>query len=105
MRKEGEDTLREVMVDTAACSQFYITEYHHHTNKAGRSVPPRSATLDLGGGHCLEADHLKSLPNPANNFILGRELLHKYNAVLDCGNDYVVFKVGDKHLRVFFVKE
>ncbi|MPC76924.1 hypothetical protein E2C01_071360 [Portunus trituberculatus] len=52
-------------------------------------------------GRCpLETDQVKLLPSMKYDFVMGRNLLFKYNATVDYGNHFVTFQVGSYTAKV-----
>ena len=85
-----------VVVDTGATG-FYTT-------RTLTKKPPPRASLHLGSGSFMEAS-LELQPSNYKFYILGTELLYKYDAIVDYGYAFVTFKVGNKYLRVLHEQE
>ena len=57
--------------------------------------------LNLGDGSCLQAKKVQTLKSHLHDFVLGQQLLHDYNAVVDYGLSTLTFTMGDgRYLRV-----
>lgn len=99
--------LMEVVVDTGVPG-FYVNQrtnkniiLHLEKQAMTRVSPFRRVSLDLGGGKCLEAEPLEATPHDhAEDFFMGRALLHKYEALLNYSRGSVSFRVGNRRLRV-----
>ena len=97
--RKGSKKPTHVLVDTGAAG-FFTTKYLMRRTK----VMPKHASLLLEAGSCLNTT-LQIRPTNDRFCILGRNLLYKYDAVVDYGRSLVTFKVGDKDLRIFHCPE
>lgn len=64
-----------------------------------RGVAPRRVSLVLGDGSCLRAK-LDTMPGDSTDFLMGEQLLYKYNALVDYAGHSLTFRMGGKHVRV-----
>ena len=87
----------DVLLDTGAPG-FYTTKLL--MQKIDYSVKPQYATIHLGDGSFLNTG-LEVRKTNDQFFILGCNLLYKYEAVVDYSGAFITFKVGSKYLRVF----
>lgn len=96
--------LRMVLLSTAMysfyCSQRIKCKFEL---KLGKRSGIENVTLDLGGKHILKRIQLKVLPHMNTDFVMGRQLLHKYEATIDFKRNEMVIPRSDLVSKVSLV--
>ncbi|MPD00690.1 hypothetical protein E2C01_096181 [Portunus trituberculatus] len=90
-----------VILDTGA-ENLYISKHALNvlTNERNESKIPKRISIDLGDNHCLETEYVELIEQEVVDLVMGVHLLHKYNAIVDYGNQSVTFVVRDKRFKI-----
>lgn len=89
-----------VMLDTSGAN-FYMSDWCRQ-----RFIPLEQAALPwrvhlyLVGGCRLKTSQVSFLPSMKYDFVMGKELLFTYSAIVDYGRHFVCFQVGPNNIKV-----
>lgn len=90
------------LVDTGT-EVFHISTKYLQTLKGTESDDtkvPHKVFIDLHDGRCVECDKVEVVKDEDVDFIMGRHLLYKYDAILDYSNELITFHVDGERLQL-----
>uniref|UniRef100_A0A0N7Z9Q8 Peptidase A2 domain-containing protein n=1 Tax=Scylla olivacea TaxID=85551 RepID=A0A0N7Z9Q8_SCYOL len=95
-----------VILDTGA-ENLYLSRHALNvlTDERNESKMPQRISIDMGDNHCLETEKVEFIEQEVVDLVMGVHLLHKYNAVVDYGNQTVTFIIRGKRFKIKFYFE
>ncbi|XP_050721906.1 uncharacterized protein LOC127001401 [Eriocheir sinensis] len=102
VRRQTQGPDLTVLIDTGS-DGFYVSEKYLETmtrTESNATKVPKRVSIEIGGGRRLESEEVEVAPQDIVDFVMGEQLLYKYNAVVDYSNKTVTFTVDGEHLRL-----
>lgn len=98
MRRKSSDKAMTVLLDTGAPG-FFVSESRLQELTKEMGWEPRYVSLVLGDRSRLLAK-LETMPGDSTDFLMGVDLLHKYEALVNYSGHSVTFRRGGMSVRV-----